>query len=142
MNWVLLAYIITLAVIVFLEIVLLASEWSIFTKADEKGWKALIPFYKTFVSHHIVGMSHIWFILEMIIWVFETFVVFWFKFPIWLEVCTLIFTIVFTFACHVVHVNKLCNCFGKGKAFKVGMFFVPFVFQMILAFGPAKFKKR
>ncbi|MBQ6387333.1 MAG: hypothetical protein IJH96_01775 [Ruminococcus sp.] len=117
------------------------SEWKILEKAGEKGWKALIPFYNIFMSHHIVGMNHAWFILEMIIWTFETFVAAFLDFPLWFETAFLIFTTVFTLVSAAVHANKMCNCFGKGLAFKLGMFFIPYVFPMMLAFGPAEYKK-
>lgn len=141
MDWSLNLYLTAVAIIGIVELLLIVSEWQIFKKAGEKGWKSLIPFYSIYLSHHIAGMSHIWFILEMIIWIFETFIAVWFEFPMWFEICTLSFTLLFTIASEIVHINKLCNCFGKGKAFKIGLFFIPFVFQMILAFGPAKYKK-
>lgn len=127
--------------VIVLVILIVISDWKILTKAGEKGWKALIPFYNVFVSHHIVGMKHIWFILEMIIWTIETVIAAFVEFPLWFELMFLIFTIAFTLASEAVHVNKLCNCFGKGIFFKIGMFFIPYVFPMILAFGSARFNK-
>ena len=68
----LLAFIVVLGLIVLAAIVLyIVAEWRILTKAGEKGWKSLIPCYCIFVSHHIVGMSHVWFIIEAITWVAE-----------------------------------------------------------------------
>lgn len=141
MDYILILIIILCVFVVSLFVLIAISEWKILVKAGEKGWKALIPFYNIFISHHIVGMSHIWFILEMAIWTFETFVAAYLTFPEWFEISFLIFTTVFTLVSEAVHVNKMCNCFGKGTAFKIGMYFIPYVFPMILAFGPAEYTK-
>lgn len=117
------------------------SHWRILEKAGEKGFKALIPFYNIFLSHHIVGMKHIWFALEMIIWVFETFVITVIDLPLWFKTAFTIFATVCTLVMETVHTNKMGNCFGKGTWFKIGMFFMPYVFQMIIAFGSSEYKK-
>ena len=114
------------------------SHWRILEKAGEKGYKALIPFYNIFLSHHIVGMKHIWFVLEMIIWVIETFTVTVVNLPLGIKTVLTVFAAVCTLVMEAVHSNKMCNCFGKGTWFKIGMFFIPYVFQMIIAFGPAE----
>ncbi len=137
----LLAFIVVLGLIVLAAIVLyIVAEWRILTKAGEKGWKSLIPFYCIFVSHHIVGMSHVWFIIEAITWVAEfLFELFSFPEPVvfWFGIATGIFTLV----SELIHVIKMCNCFGKGTGFKIGMALIPEVFFMILAFGKAEYTK-
>ena len=50
---------------------LTVAQWHLFKKAGEKSWKALIPIYSLFVSHHLIGMSHLWFILDVIFWAAE-----------------------------------------------------------------------
>ena len=129
--------------IIFIVILLLftIAEWKILKKAGENGWKSLIPFYCVFVSHHIVGMSHVWFVLEIVIWfaelIFEMFDVF----P---EPVTFTFGIaagVFTLLSELIHILKMCNCFGKGTGFKIGMIILPNLFLMILAYGKAEYKK-
>ncbi len=129
------------ALVVALVVLTEVSEWKIFKKAGEKGWKSLIPFYSIFISHHIVGMKHIWFVLEIAIWTFETIIAAFIEFPEWFELLFFIFTTVFTLVNAVIHTSKMCDCFGKGTAFKLGMFFVPYIFPMILAFGSAEYKK-
>ncbi len=39
--------------------------WKVFKKAGEDGWKALIPFYNTYVLTKIVGLSWWWFLLAV-----------------------------------------------------------------------------
>ena len=75
------ALILTLLYYVLLTI----AQWKLFTKAGEKGWKALIPFYSMFVSHHLIGMRHIWFILDIIFWAIEVILELINGTPMWLE---------------------------------------------------------
>ncbi len=127
-------------IIILLGLLFLAAEWRIFSKAGEKGWKSLVPFYGLFISHHIVGMSHVWFILEIVAWIAELMfemikfpeaVVFWFG----------IVTGVFTLISGAVHLIKMCRCFSKGTGFKIGMLLIPELFLLILAFGKAEYQK-
>jgi len=137
---VLLGIFIATAVIAAVIIILITiAEWKILTKAGEKGWKSLIPFYSIFVSHHIVGMAHIWFILEMIIWFIETVIAAFVEFPEWFELSFMVLTLVFTLVSEIIHINKMCKCFGKDTGFKIGMIFLPYIFSMIIAFGSAKY---
>ena len=122
-----------------LAVLIAIAEWKILTKAGEKGWKSLIPFYNIFISHEIVGMSHIWFIIEMVIWFIETILAAFVEFPKWFELPFLVFTIVFTVVSEIVHIKKMCGCFGKSKGFAVGLFFLPYVFLPIIAFGSAEY---
>ena len=39
------------------------GEWKLFEKAGEKGWKALIPFYSTYIHCKIVGISPWWILI-------------------------------------------------------------------------------
>ena len=120
---------------------LLAAEWFIFLKAGEKGWKALIPFYSTFLSHHIIGMSHAWFIIDMVLWVCEMFIE---EYNLGTHLFSHIFfafTAVFTIVSEIIHINKLCNVFRKGRGFKIGTFCVPEVFLLIIAFSKAEYHK-
>ena len=127
------------SVIVYILVVI--AEWRIFEKAGEKGWKALIPFYNLFVSHHIIGMSHVWFILDMIFWTGELITEIFEGLPWYIDDTFLIVASIFTIISEIIHINKLCNCFGKGLAFKIGMFILPQVFPLIIAFGKAEYRK-
>lgn len=127
-------------VAVALVALFIVAEWRILTKAGEKGWKSLIPFYNIFVSHHIVGMSHAWFIAEVITWIAEA-VFEIVKMPHTVVLVFGIITGVFTVVSELVHIIKICNCFGKGTGFKIGMVLIPDLFLMIIAFGKSEYKK-
>ena len=53
-----------LAIIVLaVAVLVIVSQCKIFTKAGEKWWKALIPFYSTWVNTKIVGLAWWWFLI-------------------------------------------------------------------------------
>ena len=129
-----------LIILIALIVLLTVAEWKILTKAGEKGWKSLIPFYNIFVSHHIVGMSHTWFIIEVIAWIIE-FVLELIKMPEPVVLAVGIAVGIFTLVSELVHILKMCSCFGKGTGFKIGMILIPELFMLIIAFGKSEYKK-
>lgn len=56
---------IVLLVIILLAVAILVivSKCKIFTKAGEKWWKAIIPFYSTWVNTKVVGLAWWWFLI-------------------------------------------------------------------------------
>lgn len=133
---------IAISIFILIEYILfVAAEWKILTKAGEKGWKALIPVYDVYLSHHIVGMSHVWFILEVIVWIIELVLEIFEGIPDWIGLVFGIAITIFTIISELVHILRLCDCFGKGRSFRVGMILIPNVFWLILAFGDSKFQK-
>ena len=128
-------YLVTVIIILPIYLILIVSEWKILEKAGEKGWKSLIPFYNLFISHHIVGMAHIWFILEVIFWFVELILELIPAVPDMVELsCGLVIGL-FTIISEVIHINRLCNCFKKPTSFKIGMIILPELFMPIIAFG-------
>ncbi len=99
------------ALLVLLPIIAL---WVIFTKAGQPGWAAIIPIYNLFVMLKVAGKPAWWVILFLI------------------PVVNIIFL--------VLTLNSLAKCFGKGIGFTLGLIFLPFIFFLILAFGPAQYK--
>ena len=127
--------------IILIYVIFVAAEWKILTKAGEKGWKSLIPVYNVFVSHHIAGMSHIWFILEVVTWILEVILELVKGLPSWVVLAFGLFTVVFTVVSELVHIIKMCSCFGRRTAFKIGMILIPGLFFLIIAFGRSKYQK-
>ena len=125
---------------IIIYILLIVAEWRILTKAGEKGWKSLIPVYNVFVSHEMVGMSHIWFIVEVVCWIIEA------VFEI-LKITSSavilffgIFVLALTSAAGVIHLFKLCDSFGKGWKFKIISLIVPYFSTLVLAYGKAEYR--
>jgi hypothetical protein len=87
--------------------------WKIFVKTGQPGWVAIIPFYNIYILLKIAGESDWWFILMFI--------------PI-------VNVITYFFVC-----SDIAERFGKGAGFGIGLFFLPFIFYLILAFGNAQY---
>ena len=120
-------------------LLLVVAEWKLFTKAGEKGWKALIPFYNIFVSHHIIGMSHIWFIMDIVFWVLEIVLGVVKGTPLWIEDTFFSIAIIMTIISEILHIMKLCYCYTKSELFGIGLFVLPPVFSLILAFDGSEY---
>lgn len=101
-------------IVFFLVAVLvIIGWWKIFEKADEAGWKALIPIYNAIVLLRIAGKPWWWILLLLIPFVNLVVLIIWYV--------------------------ELARSFGKGAGFAIGMVFLPFIFLLILAFGDSKY---
>ena len=120
-------------------VLFIIAEWRILVKAGEKGWKSLIPVYNIYVSHHIAGMSHVWFVLEIFTWVIEAIFKAVDAIPTWAVIAFGIPTIVITVLSELIHGIRMCDRFGKGTLFKVGMILVPNLFTMIIGFDKSEY---
>ncbi|WP_026710185.1 DUF5684 domain-containing protein [Flavobacterium filum] len=95
-------------------VVLIASQWKIFSKAGKPGWACLIPIYSTIV------------LLEII------------KKPVWWIFMFLIPLVNIYFL--IVAMNELSKSFGKSTGFTVGLILLPIIFYPILGFGSAEYQ--
>ncbi len=96
-----------------IAVLMLVSMWKIFVKAGKAGWASLIPFYNIIVMLEI-GKLPLWYIFLM-------------------------FIPVANFIIGIVVMAKMAKAFGKGIVFVLGMFFLPFIFYPILAFGESEY---
>lgn len=104
-----------LIVFAIIFLVLIISNWKIYSKAGKPGWTSIIPIYNMVVLLEIVGKP-IWWIILM----FVPFV-----------------NVVIGYL--VVH--ELARVFGKGIGYTLGLIFLPFIFYPILGFGKAVYTK-
>lgn len=95
-------------------IVMLISQWKIFTKAGKPGWACLIPIYNTIVIIQIADLSLIYLLFLCI-----PFVNIWAIFKIYIEIA---------------------HKFGKSTGFGVGLVFLSVIFMPMLAFGDATYE--
>lgn len=94
---------------ILIVLVLIAATWQIYEKAGEEGWKSVIPIYRSYIYYRI-AMGDGWlFILGYI--------------PI------------IGFVMRAVACYSLSRSFGHGLPFAVGLYFLPFIFEVYLAFG-------
>jgi len=102
-------------IVIYLAIIVLmiASMWTIFSKAGKPGWASIVPIYNLIVLLEIVGKPWWWLLLMLI--------------PI---VNIVILIIVY---------HNLSLSFGKDGGFTVGLILLGIIFLPILAFGDAKY---
>jgi Family of unknown function (DUF5684) len=103
-----------IVVYIAIAVLIIAGWWMVFVKANEEGWKAIIPFYNLYILLKIVGREGWWLILFFIPIV---------GFIVWI----------------IVSID-LAKSFGKSGGFAVGLIFLPFVFALILGFGSATYR--
>ena len=96
-----------------LVIILIVARWKIFTKANQPGWASIIPIYNALIFLRIIGKPWWWLLLF----------------------CIPVVNIVFM----VLAIDLLSKSFGKRVWFTVGLFLLPVIFELILAFGDAKY---
>ena len=111
-TYILLVYLGIIAVFFVLHII---AKWKIYTKAGEKGWASLIPFYTDYTQYKITWGEGWNFLYE---WVTLPLV------PVIIQIITSV---------------KLARSFGKSDGFAVGLIFLPTIFLYILAFGKSEY---
>ena len=105
-------YLVPIAMLAFL-VVLIAAGWKIFTKAGRPGIASIIPIYNIIVTLDIIGKPMWWFVLCIIPGV--------------------------NFIVGIIIALELAKCFGKDTVYGLGLFFLPFIFGPLLAFGDAQY---
>ena len=109
-------------VVLLLSVFMIVCQWKIFAKAGEDGWKALIPFYNSYILYKIVWGNG-WFVLLNLL-VLVPLIGWLIVFVISIKLCI-----------------DIAKKFGKSTAFGVGLVLIPYVFYAILAFGQAKYQR-
>ncbi len=91
----------------------IAVSWRIFVKGNYPGWSAAVPVYNLYILSKMTGR------------------------PGWL--IALFFIPIINIAAYMIIIVGLSNKFERGIAFTIGMFFPPFIFLPVLAFGNSHF---
>ncbi len=108
------------SIIVIMQII---GMWKVFTKAGEKGWKAIIPFYNIAMLYKISGMSP--YLVFVYIGLFIPFINFFASLA--LAIITLYQKV------------NLMKAFKASTGLTVAMLMVPFVTYLILGFGESEY---
>ncbi len=108
-----LVFLYIVAVLFLLWVYFVVAMWKIFTKANQPGWAAIVPFYNVYILLKVVGRPGWWLVLVFV--------------P---GVVTVIF---------IVLMIDLARAFGKRDVFAVLLILLPFVGWPILAFGAARY---
>lgn len=103
-------------VVIYLAVVLLviAGTWTMFAKAGQPGWAAIIPIYNLYVFCKVAQRPGWWLILLLI------------------PILDIVFFL-------IVSVD-IAKYFGKGTGFGIGVWLLPFIFIPVLGFGSAQYR--
>lgn len=126
--------------------------WRMFEKAGEKGWKAIIPIYNTYIMYKIVDMKG-WFWALICIGIIGSIIssVSGYdnshpeNFDYGSHPLVLISTIVtgiVAICAQVIYSIRTSRAFGHGGGFAVGLFFLQPIFLMIIGYGKSKYNKK
>ncbi|MBR3281478.1 MAG: hypothetical protein IKI57_06580 [Clostridia bacterium] len=141
----------------------LVGLWKIFTKAGEKGWKALIPIYNAYILFKISGKKFLKYVILTIIFTICYILMMVGSVGIMLGslsavaggstdavgsmgILTLISSIgvIVTGIWMIVIIAKVCaglsRAFGHGNGFAAGLFFLAPIFYLILGFNGDEYK--
>lgn len=130
-----LVFIVFMSLIIY--IISVIAMWKIFTKAGQKGWKALIPIYNTYISCKIIGLSF-WIYVVLIPVVIGLISGFTANNADVKSIIDLIETL-YMIGLSVIVAIKLGKSFDKKAGFIAGLVLLPQIFQLILAFGDSKY---
>ena len=108
-------FIMAMILIIYLAIVVLmiASIWTVYSKAGKPGWAAIVPIYNIIVLLEIVQKPIWWIVLLMIPFV--------------------------NFIILIIIYLELAKVFGKSSGFGLGLIFLGIIFLPMLAFGDAQY---
>jgi len=96
-----------------LFVFLIISIWVMYDKAGQPGWGSIIPIYNLYLLCKIAQRPG-WWLLLMFIPIVSIFI-------------------------YILIYMDIAKNFGKGAGFGLGLFFLPFIFIPILAFGDAQY---
>lgn len=114
------ALMVYMVIIIAIAVIQIVAMWKLFNKAGEKGWKSIIPIYNMVTLFKISGLSP-WLILVYLAAIIP--------FIGWIA----------PIAMTAVLAYKLAKSFGKDGGWAVGLYFLPSIFYMILAFGKSEY---
>ena len=140
------------ALIAFI-ILLIVAEWKLLVKAGEKGWKSLIPIYNVYIFFKIAG-AKTWFWTLFAVEIVASIVaivgaanggivtdkngnITEIRNPAY--IISISIAAFWELVCYIVFAAKLSKAFKRGVGTAIGIFFLPNIFTLILAFGSTKY---
>ena len=138
-----------------ISILTIIGMWKTFEKANEPGWKVLIPVYNNytlakisecvrfFIIHLIAGIIFVVFYVIFFLTILGA-VITAFGGPVddsmlspmfFVSLIGIIVSAIIMFVMNILIAIKTAKVFGKGTLFALGLVFLPFIFYMILGFS-------
>ncbi len=123
------------------------AAWRIFTKMGEKGWKSLIPIYNLYILTKCVANKKLF--TPMVILYFMMFIAslttsflsYKSVQGVGLVLCSVVYMAasIALFVLNIILAHKTSKAFGHGAGFTIGLIFLTFIFELILAFGSSQY---
>lgn len=128
-----------------IAVLMIVVQWKILTKANEEGWKVLIPFYGQYIFYKIAGATkYFWRSILAGVGGFVLMIIALacaansgdsaLAFVVIASICTVILS-GYAIYCQIRFCFLLAKSFGKGNGFGVGLFLLSVIFYSILAFS-------
>lgn len=111
--------------------------WRIFEKADQPGWKAIIPVYSSYVLYKISWKPSMFFITLVLGIIASTLL------QLNDYMALVVIGVIINIAVMVLGIlfnHKISKSFGHGAGFTVGLIFLSLIFLYILAFGSSEYQ--
>ena len=129
MAWLMISFFAAIWVLVLAWIVLcFVANWRIFKKAGQPGWASIVPFYNCYIEYGIYWGNGWIFVIPIVLGLLS-------GIPILGVVTGIVTLIIRAMTCY-----KKAVAFGEGIGFAIGLFFLPAIFAMILAFGSYRYR--
>lgn len=125
-------------------VLLVIAQWKIFTKAGEKGWKSLIPFYNIYVTFRIFWETK-WFWMYLgsvlVASIVSSLVQNNTDVTSLLLLLLSLAVAIFGLIIWVMLSNRISKSFGHDIGYTIGLVFFTDIFLLILGFNKDKYKK-
>ena len=118
---------------------LIIGLYKIFEKADEKGWKSLIPIYNIYMIYKIFWKTKYFVLLLIISFVCILSTYFIYSQELF-ELLVFILTLIFLYHQIILSI-RISRSFKKNIFWSLGIIFFPYLFIIILGFNKSKYIK-
>ncbi len=119
----------------------LMARWSIFIKADEKGWKSIIPFYGSYTTFKIFWQTIFFWVGVVTSLVLGISIIISIDYyPESTVFLSILLTMILSLL-SIVLKYRMAKSFKHGAGYTLGLIFFPAIFTMILGFSKDKYKK-
>jgi len=127
-------------------VILVVTNWRIYTKAGQPGWASIVPIYNLFVMMDIIRKPRSWAVIVLVLGVAGSILTAMQPAAGSEQEPNLVISVI-QFAVSLVSiyfsvriVRELARVFGHGVGFTLGLLFLPFIFSPILAFGGSHYQ--
>ena len=115
-------------IVLILMILNVIGQWKMFKKANEEGWKALIPIYNTYTLCKIVGVNPWWILIVFVAALFSSVPIIGLVSP----AASIYFT--------VMIVGSTAKSYGKETGWAVGLALLGPIFTFALGVGKSEYQ--